>query len=88
MAATNTRIAAGLSKSPDPISCSEDLNVIHPANPGSELLEKAETLKEILDYVEQQAATCKFRDLSLFVGTARLAANELVQALYKNRGEN
>lgn len=60
---------------------SGELGLIHPTIPGSELLKNAEALLEFLSYIERETETCRFNDLGLFVGTARMAAIELVHAL-------
>lgn len=73
---------------PGPESYSVDLVLFHPTIPGSEQLQSAEALGEVLAYVEQEAENCNFRELSHFAGTARLAATELVHALNENRSED
>ena len=60
---------------------SGEFGLVHPTISGSELLKNAEVLLGFLTYIEQEAEACSFNDLNFFVGTARMAAIELVQAL-------
>ena len=60
---------------------SGELGLIHPTISGSELLKNAVALLGFLTHIEQEAGACGFNDLNLFVGTARMAAIELVYAL-------
>ena len=70
-------------KTPGRNPSSGELGLAHPTISGSELLKNAEALLEFLIYIEQEAAACSFNDLGLFVGTARMAAIELVHALHE-----
>ena len=62
-------------------SHSEELSSINPRISGNVLLKNAEALLDLLTYIEQEAGICNFKELTLFVRTARLAAIDLVQDL-------
>lgn len=81
---------ASAAHSPTPAGaelCPEELGLVHTTIPRNEQLQKARALMIILDFVEQEAETNGFADLSLFAGTARVAAIELVYSLDGNHSD-
>jgi hypothetical protein len=59
------------------------VGLLQPALPESRLLISAEALKDILEYVTQQANACQFSELGSLVEKAHLAAIELVRDIKK-----